>query len=523
MSPAPVIPCGPDAVLVEFADRVDGRALARGRALAAFLTARLGPRGGWVPAFHRVLLRGDPADADALSGHVRAVQAFLAGLREGDVPPGRTVVLPVAYEGPDLEGVAAHAGLRPGEVVERHAAGTYPVHCLGFMPGFPYLGGLDPRLHAPRRTVPRARVAPGSVGIGGEHTGVYTVPSPGGWQLIGRCGVPLFDPGAGRLDEMFRLAAGDQVRFEAVSGPIPDEPGGEGVREVLPTFPGGGLRVRVLSPGMGMSLQDAGRPGYEAFGVPPGGALDPVAASWANRLVGNPPGAAVLELCLQGQEILCLSDGWLAVAGGAEVDGLGRDRAFRVRSGDRLRFRPGPAGIWTCLAVPGGWRGVDWLGSRSAHSRAGLGWTGRVGDELQADGDGDPIPSAVAGRRVPWDGDRDFRNPPVLRVWPGPQWDAFPDSDRGTLLGTDWEVTSRSDRVGYRLAGPCLRPERAQIVSEPVLPGSVQVPAGGQPIVTLADGPTLGGYPKIARIDPADLPWLVQCRPGQRIRFRLAG
>lgn len=523
MSAARVIPYGPDAALVEFADSADHRALARGRALVDHLGQRPGPGVGWVPAFHRVLLRGRPGDVDGLAESVREVVAFLDGLRDGEVPPGRTVVLPVVYDGPDLGWMAAHSGLLPGEVADLHAAGDYPVHCLGFMPGFPYLGGLDPRLHAPRRTVPRSRVAPGSVGIGGEHTGVYTVASPGGWRLIGRCGVPLFDPTARTPDGMFRVSTGDRVRFEVVRGPVPE---GFGVQPDpdAASWPGGdGCGIRVVSPGLGMSLQDGGRPGWERFGVAPGGAMDPVAASWANRLVDNPPSAAVVEMCLQGQELVCLSAGWLAVAGSAEIEGVGRNRSFRVRPGDRLRFLPGPSGIWTCLAVPGGWRGREWLGSLSAHSRAGLGWIGRAGDELRAVGEeGMPVPSAVAGRIVPWDEDRDFRDPPPLRAWPGPQWGDFPASQRETFLATEWEVTSQADRVGYRLAGPALDPEPAQILSEPVIPGSVQIPAGGQPIVTLADGPTLGGYPKIVRIHPDDLPWLVQCRPGQRIRFRLA-
>ena len=115
--------------------------------------------------------------------------------------------------GPDLEAVAVHAGLSPDAVVARHAAGDYSVAMLGFAPGFPYLLGLDPALHAPRRTDPRTRVPAGSVAIGGAQTGIYPRELPGGWNLIGRTPLPLFDP---RREPPALLAAGDRVRFRAI-------------------------------------------------------------------------------------------------------------------------------------------------------------------------------------------------------------------------------------------------------------------------------------------------------------------
>jgi 5-oxoprolinase (ATP-hydrolysing) subunit B len=129
---------------------------------------------------------------------------------------GRRVEIPVRYDGPDLEGVAAHCGLSVDEVVRRHAAPEYVVYFIGFQPGFAYLGGLDPRLHTPRRAEPRLVVPAGSVGIGGAQTGIYPLASPGGWQLIGRTVLPLFDPQA---EPPTLLAPGDRVRF------MPESPG----------------------------------------------------------------------------------------------------------------------------------------------------------------------------------------------------------------------------------------------------------------------------------------------------------
>jgi inhibitor of KinA len=118
----------------------------------------------------------------------------------------------VRYDGSDLERVAQANQLSVAQLCELHAAPVYKVYMLGFAPGFPYLGDLDPRLHTPRLPAPRARVAAGSVAIGGEHTGIYSVETPGGWNIIGRTPVKLFDPA--REDEaMFLLRAGDRVKF----------------------------------------------------------------------------------------------------------------------------------------------------------------------------------------------------------------------------------------------------------------------------------------------------------------------
>lgn len=131
---------------------------------------------------------------------------------------GRVIELPVQYggaEGPDIEAVARHAGLSVASLIERHAATEYTVYFLGFQPGFAYLGGLDPALATPRRKEPRVRVPAGSVGIGGEQTGVYPMSSPGGWQLIGRTSTVLFDPDR---DPPSLLEPGDRVRFVPVGG-----------------------------------------------------------------------------------------------------------------------------------------------------------------------------------------------------------------------------------------------------------------------------------------------------------------
>jgi inhibitor of KinA len=171
-----------------------------------------------VPAFASVTVHYDPARVAAGEGSpyarlAAAVADALAGADDAPPPPAAVVEIPVRYGGaggPDLDDVARLHGMSADEVVRRHAAGDYVVHMVGFLPGFAYLGGLDPELATPRRAVPRTVVPAGSVGIGGQQTGVYPLDSPGGWHLIGHTALRLFDP---RRDPPVLLRAGDRVRF----------------------------------------------------------------------------------------------------------------------------------------------------------------------------------------------------------------------------------------------------------------------------------------------------------------------
>lgn len=182
-------------------------------ALVALLDGH--PFDGFVdlsPAALSLLVRFDPVrrDHDAVAAHLAAL---LDRLEEAPVRTTRLVTIPVEYggaAGPDLEDVARIAGLTPDEVIARHAAGTYEVLFLGFSPGFAYLGGLDPRLTCPRLESPRTVVPPGSVGIAGAQTAVYPSATPGGWRLIGRTSLSLFDPGS---RPMTLLERGDEVHF----------------------------------------------------------------------------------------------------------------------------------------------------------------------------------------------------------------------------------------------------------------------------------------------------------------------
>lgn len=282
--------------------------------------------------------------------------------------------------------------------------------------------------------------------------------------------------------------------------------------------------IEVLSVGVGATIQDRGRPGWRRFGVPIGGAMDEHAASWANRLLDNPPGAPVVEMLLQGAKLVALRDVWIAITG-AEVECTAPMwRAAQITCGERIEFRQSRSGVWSYVAIEGGVEAPTFLGSASVYARGGIGAALKAGDVLRAGaGHGFQLPAGVASRVIPPYERRHYDRAPALRAWPAPQTSLFSESDRRRFFDEPWTVTSQSDRVGYRLMGSPLTSKLPQLVSEPVRVGAIQVPENGQPIVMMRDGPTVGGYPKLGVLEAADVAWLAQCRPGQQVRFQAAG
>lgn len=210
-------PSGDTMLLVELGQQIDPAANDRVILLAARLRARLDRAvRDIVPAYCSLGIHFDPLATDL--GALEQVIADEANAIEHveERPTAEVIDIPVRYggdDGPDLEGVAAWAGLSPAEVIERHAGRVYRVYMLGFVPGFSYMGRVDPSIAAPRHRVPRERVPAGSVAIAGEQTGVYPMATPGGWQLIGRTDAVMFDP---NRTPPSLLAPGDLVRFVPV-------------------------------------------------------------------------------------------------------------------------------------------------------------------------------------------------------------------------------------------------------------------------------------------------------------------
>jgi len=287
----------------------------------------------------------------------------------------------------------------------------------------------------------------------------------------------------------------------------------------------------VLAPGLHTTIQDRGRFGYQAFGVPVSGALDAECLEIANRLAGNAPETPALEMLYQGPTLEVETDSVrVAIAGaGAEIELLGASnrrlggwRSITLARGERFRVQ-GLAAACAYLTVSGGMAVAPVLGSASTFARGGFGgWHGRA---LQA-GDRLPLGRDSAEER----GELALPDPPgpgldrPIRLVLGPQQDHFAEAALDTLLTAEFTVSQQADRMGLRLDGPTL-PHRGDynIVSDGIATGAIQVPGSGQPILLLADHQTTGGYPKIATVISADLPLVGRRRPGDRVRFAAVG
>ncbi|GAA2859235.1 biotin-dependent carboxyltransferase family protein [Streptosporangium fragile] len=285
--------------------------------------------------------------------------------------------------------------------------------------------------------------------------------------------------------------------------------------------------IEVIVPGPYATVQDLGRPGYGHLGVPRSGAADAPSLRLANRLVGNPEGAAGVELTFGGARLRFTAGAWAVVTGaacGLELAGTGgRGTAapamcapFWVPVGGELRVGTPSSGLRTYVAVRGGIDTPVTMGSRSTDSLSGLGPAPlRPGATLPVGPTGalPPITVDAAPQPTPVSD--------VLHVLPGPRDDWFVPDALAVLCAGPYEVSPNSNRVGVRLRGAGLERARGgELPSEGMVAGAVQVPPGGQPIVFLADHPPTGGYPVIAVLTAASLAGAAQLRPGDRVRFR---
>lgn len=487
-----------------------------------------------VPAARTVLVRIDPRRLPLASARSWALAAA-AHAEAGTAAGGPLVELDIAYDGADLAETARLLGMDPGELVRRHAAANWRVAFTGFAPGFGYLVSDDWTFDVPRLESPRTRVPAGAVGLAGGFTGAYPRDTPGGWRLIGTTPAHLFDPDA---SSPALLAPGTRVRFRpAGSGAaaataarttaIPEAAATSAadaapVPDAAPTTDAG---LRIVEPGLLATVQDLGRAGEASVGVAVSGALDRSALRTANRLLGNPEGAAGIEVTMGGLRAVAEADLWVAVAGawgairldGHEVDPY---QAHPWPRGAELHLDWFAHGARAYVAVRGGIDGRPVLGSRATDLLAGLGPKAlAAGDRLGVRADAvTPIPVAPPGA---WGAPHDDEL--ELELAPGPRADWFAPGALATLFDAVWTVSNQADRVGARLDGPELARARAgELASEGMVPGALQVPPSGRPTILLADGPVTGGYPVIAVVTDASLDLLAQARPGTRIRFRHA-
>lgn len=510
-----VLAVGDRAVTVELGASLDEETVARVRALDERLrTASLPGVLEAVPTYGSLMVIYDRhllpyrELREKLLGFARNLPA--------SNPPGRVIEIPALYDGEDLEEVAATCDLAKDAVIELHSGRDYSVLMLGFSPGFAYMGFVDERLRLPRRKTPRTRVPAGSVAIAGPQTGIYPRTLPGGWNLLGRTSLQLFDPWASTGDGPSRLMPADRVRFAPTSALEPTPP--------LPKTRYSGSGVSVIEPGILTTIQDGGRPGLRRVAVPLTGCADPFSARLANGCVGNPKDAPVIEVCGPGLTLRFDKTAFVAIAGAtvtADLERADLDRApmpmpmnvaVRARASNTLTIRRLENGVRAYVAISG-LRAPRLLGSASVDLGSHFLRPLEAGDGLDLDAfDPDRVPRepmAVAPARS------------MVRVILGPQLQHFDEAGIEAFLQTSWRLGLDSDRVGARLDGHRLgHAGPTEIVSDGMAPGCIQVPPDGRPIVMLSDCPTTGGYPKIACVVSDDLGLVAQAIPGKTaLRF----
>lgn len=285
---------------------------------------------------------------------------------------------------------------------------------------------------------------------------------------------------------------------------------------------------KVKKSGLLTTVQDIGRNGYQQYGMVVSGAMDPFALQVANLLVGNERGEAALEITVLGPQLEILSDTVLALCGAdlsATLDGESVDlwKSFKAAKGQVLRFGAPNQGARTYLSVAGGIDVPLVMGSKSTYTKTGIGgYKGRSlekGDILKKGASKASIKKlsgcGLLSKYIP-----EYGSTYKAKVILGPEKNAFSKEGMYTFLHSTYTITQQSDRMGYRLSGkPIEHTAGADIISDAIAPGTVQVPANGEPIILLADRQTTGGYTRIATVITTDLPYIGQMLPGHKLSF----
>ncbi|MCK8816902.1 biotin-dependent carboxyltransferase family protein [Natroniella sulfidigena] len=286
--------------------------------------------------------------------------------------------------------------------------------------------------------------------------------------------------------------------------------------------------LKIIKAGPMTTIQDLGRFGYMKYGMPTAGAVDQYAFKIANILVGNPEDEAAIEATFLGPTIQFKVEAVIAITGGGmnpELDGkeIPMWQAVKVSKGSKLSLNGVKAGLRGYIAIRGGIKLPEVMGSKSTYLRGELGgFKGRKlkqGDELSL-AKNKEVREFCLKRSIPADLLEDYLEDRKIRVIVGPQGDYFTSKSLETFLTSRYQLTTQSDRMGCRLAGPTLEHTKgADIISDGIASGAIQVPGDGQPIIMLADRQTTGGYAKIANVISIDLPKVAQAKPGDKLKF----
>lgn len=519
-----------------------------------------------IPAARTLLVTFDAllADENTLETKIARLK-----LEKGQQKSGKLVEIPVVYDGEDLDDVAALLKIDREEVIRRHTESHYQVAFCGFAPGFAYLTGGDPVFNVPRRASPRKSIPAGSVALAGKFGGVYPQPSPGGWQLIGRTDVKMFDLDR---DPPSLLKPGDRVHFVDVTKDYPvnaegtrsfslsrnDEAGlaktgdeteapkirktvGNGKTgsydnaELLPSKinlePEEDAAFKLVTTLMPVTFQDRGRLYQSSQGLSPSGALDQKAMENANRLVGNPREQPVLEFTYGNARMKALQASVIAFTGAnlpitiksakGTVFVFEKNTPLAIDEGDEIILGAPLAGFRSYMALRGGFKVEPVLKSASFDSLSNLGPKPLVAGDKIFIADNSALRPVLLSLDDPYVLPEASDNV-VLDVVMGPRTDWFTEQSIAMFLEKHWQVTPASNRIGIRLQSDA-RLERSrsdELPSEGTVTGAIEVPANGEPVLFLRDRPVTGGYPVIANLVEDQIDLAAQIPIGASIRFR---
>ncbi|ATG17026.1 allophanate hydrolase [Providencia alcalifaciens] len=476
-----------------------------------------------TPAARTVLVRYNPAREN--------ITAIVQQISQRNIEciasqAGKLVTIPVHYTGEDLPEVAEYLGITIEEVIRRHTESEYLVAFSGFAPGFGYMVSTQAQLHVPRRQSPRVRIPAGSVALAGEFSSVYPQASPGGWQLIGRTDLAVWDI---NRSEPALLQAGYRVNFidqskHAVSYSLPEQP------QIKPRENTQTYDLTVLATGLQTLFQDRGRIGQSALGISESGAMDKSALYSANRLVGNDTQSTVLEVTQGGLKVRANSDVLVGITGAECPITVTTEEGhvyvsatycpIHLAKGDVIQLGAPTKGVRSYFSVRGGFAVTPVLESCSFDTLAQVGPAPiMVGQSLS-------IHQKNNHRAISLTETPAFEYPTaddevVLDVIMGPRTDWFTEQAAALLPQQVWQVTAASNRIGLRLMGetPLSRQQLQELPSEGTCIGAIQVPANGQPVLFLNDHPLTGGYPVIGSVCDYHLDLAGQIPVNGKIRF----
>ena len=540
----PILPLGDRAILVTLGDRIDSKV--NDQVVALYQRLVNIDHAGidfFTPAFCSLGVGYDPAiiSFDNLS---ELVQQQFELIQTISAREPKVVRIPVCYSvdfGVDLQQVASTTGLTCDQAIELHTSKTYRAYMLGFLPGFAYLGSVDQRLRIDRKLEPRTKVTAGSVGLAGEQTGVYPFEAPGGWQIIGRTPISLYNRNQDSHNDesQYLVSPGDYVQFYQIDRAEFDllfeqsQVTPELVQDQVIEHGAAKISLHFKTAGLRTVLQDFGRSGYQHLGVPSGGVMDRFSATIANRLVGNADDAVLIEVTLMGPTIEIRGNCQIAITGGdlsPMLDGrpVAMWETIAVTGTQRLSFGSRRSGCRCYLAIAGEFQSPSWLGSVSVSpsgADTATAYRSFKGDSLLV------VPSSQANNKRIFPevrrpsgliGTEDRTVEKTIQVFPGPEWDCFSAKQQEKFLNHRFEILPSSSSMGFRLSSFLDQSlELSSMISSAVVPGVIQVTPSGQPILLMRDAQTTGGYPRIGAVRYELLNEVAQMCPGDSIRFEL--